>query len=191
MSGLYYNRSNAYGLSEMEIVTRLFKTEKFTEDFSECKYDLNKIVSYDCKGYDLIGSTCNTHDPNRHCIVKNNNYRVFEVPVNKHDGKLRMTGDFIVVYHNLDFGYWGVAYMKHRFVGDNGGIREAVHFHCFGELELSLDDRGKIHWRCITGEGKCCRGYRGIVFDSDNNRKEYGYHTTWKVINKRYGWTKI
>ena len=192
MSKLYYYKSSLNGMSEMDIVKRLLRDKNICIDFWQYPYNVDSIISYDCKGYDLIGSSCNVNDSNRHFIVKNNHYRVYEVPVNTgKSSKLRMTGDFIVIFHNLDFGYWTFAYMKHRFVGGTGGITEYIHYHCYGEVELSADEHGKIHWICITGEGKCCRGFRGKVFDDDNIRKEVGYHTTWKVINKRYGWQKI
>ena len=192
MSAKYYNRSSFNGMSELDIVKALLRRKDFTVDISQYSYNVNNIVSYDCKGYDLIGSTCNVSDPNRHFIVKNNNYRVYEVPIKSNNsGKLRMTGDFIVLFHNLDFGYWILATMSHRFVTGTGGIVEKVHYHCYGEVELSASPSGYIHWKCIAGEGNCCRGFRGKVFDDDNIRKEAAYHTTWKVINKRYGWKKI
>lgn len=182
-------KSSFNTMSDLEVIKALLRKDKeIGPELQSYKYNLNKAVVYDCKGYDIIGSTCNVDDPSRHFIVKNNHYRVYEFPVKgNNSGKLRMTGDFIAVFHNLDYGYWTFTSMKHRFLKDKyGNIVEKVHYHCIGEINIFVTNN-RVSWKCITGEGKCCRGKKGKVFDSDNVRKELGYHTTNKVICKRYG----
>ncbi len=176
-------------MSDLEIIKALLKKdEQIAPELKSFNYNLNKCVVYDCKGYDLIGSTCNVNDPERHFIVKNNHYRVYEFPAKGGStGKLRMTGDYIAIFQNLDFGYWTLTTMKHRFVKDEyNNIIEKVSYHTYGEIQISVTPT-RISWKCISGEGKCCRGYKGKVFDSDNVRKENGYHTTYNVICRRFG----
>ena len=120
-------------MSDLEIIKALLKKdEQIAPELKSFNYNLNKCVVYDCKGYDLIGSTCNVNDPERHFIVKNNHYRVYEFPAKGGStGKLRMTGDYIAIFQNLDFGYWTLTTMKHR-------------FHCFYFRSITQNEVGDI-----------------------------------------------
>ena len=185
----YYNKNHntpCYGTDTLSIAKRLLRMNRVASEVNTNKFDLNKYATYECKGYDLIGSSSNTKDSDRHFIVKNNRYRVFEFPAKSNSG-LRMTGRFLCVMKNLDYGFWIIAEMNHSFRESRfGNMIENVRYFCYGEFELTITDSG-LSYKCITGTGKCCRGYKGKIFDGDNVRKESGYHTTWSVINKRNG----
>jgi hypothetical protein len=99
-----------------------------------------------------------------------------------------MTGDYIFLIKNLDFGCWYIGEMSHRFVKSGGTIDEKVQYKCCGEFNISenLSD-GTFSAVCTCSGGECCRGVRTKVFDSFNVRKELGYHTTMRVIYKSFG----
>ena len=183
------NRQNhRYGNSSKSRVERIFRMlmNKYNENPN--KYSFNKIVNYTCQGYDLIGSSCNTHDSRRHFLVTNNHYEVWELPKRSNKG-LRVTGDYIVLIKNLDFGCWYIAEMHHKFIKTPyDTIEEKVSYKCCGEFNISEDPKdGLLSSICTCAGGQCCRGVRSKVFDSFNVRKELGYHTTMKVIYKSFG----
>lgn len=169
-------------------VERLFKMLLKAEEINPNKYNFDKITFYTCQGYDLIGSSCNTHDSRRHFLVTNNHYEVWELPKRSNKG-LRMTGDYMVLFRNVDFGCWYLAEMKHKFIKNSKSIiEEKVSYHCYGEFKISEDPATqKFSSHCTVGEDLCCRGVRSKVFDSFNVRKETGYHTTMNVIYRSFG----
>ena len=169
-------------------IIRIFKMMYKAEGGDINRYDCNSLVNYQCQGYDLIGSTCNTKDSRRHFLVTNNHYDVWEIPLKSNNG-LRMTGTFLVLIYNVDFGCWYFAKMKHHFtISDHDIIKEIVSYCCYGELRISYNERTDLlSYYCLVGEGLCSRGIRSAVFDSFNVRKELGYHTTMNVIHRRMG----
>jgi len=182
------NNNYRYKSDEFSIVKRAFALLSKSTDINLNKYNLNKIHSYTCKGHDLIGSSSNTQDPRRHFLVKNNHYKVYEIPMKSNKG-LRMTGKFLVLFKNLDFGYWSASFMEHEFIKTQfSTVTEKVSYECIGEFELTMCN-DSLSIRTLTAIGnKCCRGTRSKgAFDSDNRRKEDGYHTTTKVINRTFG----
>ena len=179
--------NHRYGNRSISRVERIFKMLLKAVDENPNKYNFNKVANYTCQGYDLIGSSCNTHDSRRHFLVTNNHYEVWELPKRSNKG-LRLTGDFIVLIKNTDFDCWYVAEMKHRLKKTSlNNIVEKVSYTCAGEFKISEDASGNLSWHCTCSGGECCRGVRSKVFDSFNVRKETGYHTTMKVIYKSFG----
>ncbi len=148
---------------------------------------LNKITAYECKGYDLNGSSAGTHDPRRHFLVNQCRYEVYEIPYDDNDpSDLRLTGNFVCLIRNIDHGKWYIADMKHRV--KRGAIPcEQVTYHCIGEYEISADSRGDINWLCTCSGGYCVNGLRTSVFDTDHVRMEEGYHTSYNIFVKKYG----
>ena len=168
------------------IIYQMFAIDDEDPESDVSKFDFHHIHAYICKGYDLIGSSCNTRDPNRHFLEKTNNYLVFEVPA-KYNKGLRMTGDFLVAIKNLSFQFWNIGFMRHRFRKQGTVVKEDVQYTCFGEIYPTLSANNSLSYHCTTGRGKCVRGWRGKVFDGDQIRKYVGYHTTMKTIYKHFG----
>ena len=185
-------QNHRYGNRSESRAERIFKMLMNANDINPNKYSFNKIATYTCQGYDLIGSSCNTHDSRRHFLVTNNHYEVWEVPKRSNKG-LRVTGDYMVLIRNLDFGCWYFAEMKHRInVTSAKNIAEKVSYYCYGEYNISEDSTtGKFSYKCTVGENLCSRGVRSKVFDSFNVRKELGYHTTMAVIHRSFGLKQI
>lgn len=147
---------------------------------------LNRITAYECKGYDLNGSNAGTHDPRRHFLVNQNHYEVYEIPYNDHDpNDLRMTGHFLVLMKNTDFGKWYLANMTHKVIRSYIP-EELVDYSCLGEFEIT-EYMGEISWRCTCSGGYVVNGFRTSTFDTDHVRMEEGYHTSYRIFTKKYG----
>lgn len=175
---------------EEDYIYQMFALDEDDPESDVSKYDFHHIHAYKCKGYDLIGSSCNTRDPNRHFLEKRNQYLVFEVPAKNNKG-LRMTGEFLVAIKDPEFQRWYLCQMTHKFKKQNTIITEDVNYICFGEIEVSCSKNNTLSFRCITGKGKCVHGWRGKVFDGQQIRKYAGYHTTMNTIYKHFGIKKI
>ena len=182
----YYN-----GCSIHKLIIKLFSNiyDKRSNNklfFNKNDFDFRKLTHYYCKGYDLVGSKCdNLHDPNRHFLIKPNHYEVWELPYKDNEG-LKMTGDFFVLFKDIDNNIWIAALMNHNFEKSGKSIIEEVSYACCGEYHVSIGNNGQINIQNVNAIGKnCVRGFRSNApFDSDDIRKEKGYHTTWKVIER-------
>lgn len=159
------------------------------------KYNLSKMVNYQCYGYDLTGSNCEARDPKRHFLVNNNRYDVYEIPMRSNKNGLHMTGNFAVLLRNLDFGYWTFALMNHQLRRDNRSaiLREIVKYWNIAELDvtkkISRDAKDGFYFSIYITEvgSRCCRGFKTQIFDDDDVRKLNGYHTSKRCIYKSFG----
>lgn len=182
----YYN-----GCSIRELINKLFSNiyDHGSNDklfFNKRDFDFRKLTHYYCKGYDLVGSKCNNlNDPNRHFLIKPNLYEVWELPYKDNEG-LKLTGDFFVLFKDIKNNIWIASLMNHDFVKSGGSIREEVSYACCGEYHVSIGANKEINIQNVNAIGKhCVRGWSSQApFDSDDIRKEEGYHISWKIIER-------
>lgn len=169
-----------------EICKILTKLDENDNHYNYKNYDFDKMVKYNCNGYDLTGSTCEASKKNsRHFLVNKNSYTVYEIP-NSKNNDLNLTGNFTVLIKNNDFGYWMVAQMNHRFKKMGGQIGERVEYYNTAEFEVATQN-GALYVFIHDTKDKCCRGFATKIFDDDNVRKEIGYHTNWTKIKRHFG----
>jgi len=178
------NNSPLYKRAHFRVIRSVINNICAVGNIDNKIYDLHHIVCYECSGEDLIGNNNVTienfkNTPERHFLVSNNTYEVYECPSYNNNPSSKETGKYLVLFYNTNYQYYVLAGMKHNEQITRGQLEEKVSYYCYGQYNVSYINSkvDAVIQTCYGSELTLGDNTLSKKFDKRCVRKEE-YHTS-------------